>query len=75
MRAFSTKQAGRRATSVVAVAIAWWAVAQPASAQPGFDLGERTVPTQAHDMALAALASGDFQGALQIAGREYQAAI
>lgn len=75
MRAFSTRLAGRCGTSVVVVAVAWWAAAPQASAQPGFDVGDRTVPTQAHDLAVAALASGDFQDALQIAGREYQGAI
>lgn len=50
-------------------------LAHPGMAQPGFDAGERTVPTQAFDLSLASLTSGDFQQALQIASREYQGAI
>ncbi|MFM7035460.1 MAG: tetratricopeptide repeat protein [Planctomycetia bacterium] len=38
-------------------------------------LGERTVPSDAYDLAQTTLATGDFRGALQIAGREYQGAI
>lgn len=60
---------------MVSLAVVLSAAGRPVWAQPGFDGGERTVPTQAHDLALAALASGDFQDALQIASREYQGAI
>jgi tetratricopeptide (TPR) repeat protein len=45
------------------------------SGQPMAGLGERTVPSQAYDLSLAALASGDFQAALQIARGEYQGSI
>ncbi len=37
----------------------------------GMPVGQ-TVPSQGYDVALAALAAGDFSGALEIASREYQ---
>jgi tetratricopeptide (TPR) repeat protein len=58
-----------------ALVVAACVVGRPTGAQPGFDGGERTVPTQAHDLALASLAGGDYQDALQVARREYQGAI
>jgi tetratricopeptide (TPR) repeat protein len=79
MVGFFTMTNGRLAygacTLACTLVMASCGVARPALAQPGFDLGERTVPTQALDIALTTLASGDFQQALQIASREYQGAI
>jgi tetratricopeptide (TPR) repeat protein len=37
--------------------------------------GAQTVPTAGYDLALAALAEGDFSGALEIAMREYQGGV
>ncbi len=75
MMGFFMRASRCRAIGAWALVVASCVVGRPAGAQPGFDGGERTVPTQAHDLALAALAGGDYQEALQIARREYQGAI
>ena len=44
--------------------------------QPGLGLaGGQTVPTPGYDLALAALAAGNFSEALQIAGQEYRGSV
>lgn len=75
MIGFFTGSNGRGAVGACVLLAVAWVVVRPAGAQPGFDGGDRTVPTPGHDLALSALSSGDFQGALQIASREYQGAI
>jgi tetratricopeptide (TPR) repeat protein len=67
--------AWRRWLVVAALAGCAVVLCRTTSAQPALGVGERTVPSQAHDLTFRALAGGDYQSALQIARGEYQGSI
>jgi tetratricopeptide (TPR) repeat protein len=60
---------------IAALAVALTLFLQPAIPAQIVPRGAQTVPTLAHDAALASLANGDFATALETAGREYASGV